>query len=195
MYVVVTSTGKTKKSKICVVVSIFEAMEINMRFWWIVAICLSTCFEIESRRLGTSMNAALISESSSSSVQVGMGFPSQYYCSGRVFDEPRRYENVERTRFIHFFKILNVSIFIHTYSLRLKCTKNSRRLMNCECADPPANSRLVRCDCDPLLGNADNYEVKTPNLYLLRKNVNESTGFPTDIESPPGRPDGKHSLN
>ena len=62
---------------------------------WIVAMCLS---EIESRRLGTSMNAALISESSSSSVQVGMGFPSQYYCSGRVFDEPRRYgkkKNVE----------------------------------------------------------------------------------------------------
>ena len=87
-------------------------MEINarMRFWWIVAMCLSTCCEMESRRLGTSMNAAaLISESSSSSVQVGMGFPSQYYCSGRVFDEPRRYENVEKTLFIHFFKILNVT--------------------------------------------------------------------------------------
>jgi hypothetical protein len=73
---------------------------------WIVAMCLS---EIESRRLGTSMNAALISESSSSSVQVGMGFPSQYYCSGRVFDEPRRYENVEKTHFIHFFQLLNVT--------------------------------------------------------------------------------------
>ena len=107
---VVNSTGKTKKSKICGRFKQWR-MEINarMRFWWIVAMCLSTCCEIESRRLGTSMNAALISESSSSSVQVGMGFPSQYYCSGRVFDEPRRYENVEKTHFIHFFKNLNVT--------------------------------------------------------------------------------------
>ena len=48
----------------------------------IVAICLSACCEME-RRLGTSMNAAaLISESSSSSVQVGMGFPRSIIVEG-----------------------------------------------------------------------------------------------------------------
>ena len=155
---------------------------------------LNTCFPGDCKRLGTSMNA-LTSDtsfmSSSSSVQVGLGFPSEYFCSGRIFDEPRRYEFTKKTH----FKYTYITYLLYYDSLRLKCTKNSRRLMNCECADPPANSRLVRCDCNPLLGNADSYEEAPPNLYLVHKNVNESMGFPTDIESPPGRPDGKHSLN
>ena len=77
---------------------------------WIVAMCVS---EIESRRLGTSMNAALISESSSLSVQVGMGFPSQYYCSGRVFDEPRRYGKKKRRGLTSFILKFIIHI-IHT---------------------------------------------------------------------------------
>jgi len=77
--------------------------------------------QCENKRLTSSVSALTMASTSSTSsgttTSVGLGFPSQYFCSGRIFDEPR--------------------------SLRLKCTKNSRRLMNCQCTDPPANSRLV----------------------------------------------------
>ena len=130
--------------------------------------------------------AALISESSSSSVQVGMGFPRSIVLEG--FSTTEKVRNVENS--LHsFFKNLNVT---HIQS-SVKMYQESRRLMNCECrSSREFQTRTLRL---ARLGNADNYEVPPPNLYLLRKNVNESTGFPTDIESPPGRPDGKHSLS
>lgn len=51
----------------------------------------------------------------------GFGFLSDYYCTGRVYDEPRR--------------------------VRLKCTKNPPRKFNCAC-DGRANSQMVSCSCD-----------------------------------------------
>lgn len=102
-------------------------------------------------------------------VDVAFGFPSQYNCFGRIFDEPR--------------------------SMRLKCTKQSRRQLNCRCDEAAANSRAVRCECDPLIGDAESYEEEPPHMELVRKFVNMSTLYPTKIESGPGRPGGKHLLN
>lgn len=50
----------------------------------------------------------------------GFGLLSNYYCTGRVYDEPRR--------------------------VRLKCTKNPPRKYNCAC-DGRANSQMVSCSC------------------------------------------------
>jgi hypothetical protein len=83
---------------------------------------------------------------------VGFGFPSNYVCSGRVFDEPRR--------------------------MRLKCTKNIARQMNCHC-DGDSNTRLVQCSCDPTIGNRIG---QTP---LVNKFVGNQTLFPSNIELPP----------
>lgn len=52
----------------------------------------------------------------------GLGFLSQYYCTGRVFDEPRR--------------------------VRLSCSRNPPRKMNCNCAGSP-DSQQVLCQCTP----------------------------------------------
>lgn len=54
-------------------------------------------------------------------VDYGFGFLSGYYCTGRVFDEPRR--------------------------MRLKCTKSPPRKLNCKC-DANGNTPLIRCDCE-----------------------------------------------
>ena len=51
------------------------------------------------------------------------GFDSDYYCSGRISDEPRK--------------------------MRLSCTKNPQRLMNCQCDDQTGNSLTVGCRCTP----------------------------------------------
>ena len=53
------------------------------------------------------------------------GFNSDYYCSGRISDEPRR--------------------------MRLSCTKNPPRTMNCMCDHENANTLLVPCRCEPAL--------------------------------------------
>ena len=52
-----------------------------------------------------------------------MGFLSDYYCTARVFDEPRR--------------------------MRLSCTKNPKRIMNCFCADSKENEIKIPCRCEP----------------------------------------------
>jgi hypothetical protein len=51
------------------------------------------------------------------------GFDSDYYCSGRITDEPRK--------------------------MRLSCTKNPQRKMNCQCADQSGNSLTTNCRCTP----------------------------------------------
>jgi hypothetical protein len=51
------------------------------------------------------------------------GFNSDYYCSGRIMDEPRK--------------------------MRLTCTKNPNRKMNCQCDDQQGNSLEVKCRCGP----------------------------------------------
>ena len=51
------------------------------------------------------------------------GYDSDYYCSGRISDEPRK--------------------------MRLSCTKNPQRKMNCQCDDQTGNSLLVKCRCGP----------------------------------------------
>ena len=53
------------------------------------------------------------------------GFNSDYYCSGRISDEPRK--------------------------MRLSCTKNPPRTMNCMCDHENANTLLVPCRCEPAL--------------------------------------------
>ena len=63
------------------------------------------------------------------------GFLSDYYCAGRIYDEPRR--------------------------MRLSCTKNPVRKMNCKCKEPNRNSRQVPCRCEPAMGNGG---VKKINL-------------------------------
>ena len=51
------------------------------------------------------------------------GFNSDYYCAGRIMDEPRK--------------------------MRLTCTKNPNRKMNCQCNDQQGNSLEVKCRCGP----------------------------------------------
>ena len=63
------------------------------------------------------------------------GFFSDYYCIGRLYDEPRR--------------------------MRLSCTKNPVRKMNCKCSEPRRNSRQVPCRCEPAMANGG---VKKINL-------------------------------
>ena len=53
------------------------------------------------------------------------GFNSDYYCSARISDEPR--------------------------AMRLSCTKNPPRTMNCMCDHENANTLLVPCRCEPAL--------------------------------------------
>lgn len=53
------------------------------------------------------------------------GFNSDYFCSGRISDEPRK--------------------------LRLSCTKNPPRTMNCMCDKENSNTLLVPCRCEPAL--------------------------------------------
>lgn len=55
------------------------------------------------------------------------GFNSDYYCSGRISDEPR--------------------------SMRLSCTKNPPRTMNCMCDHENANTLLVPCRCEPAISS------------------------------------------
>eukprot|EP00940_MAST-03C_sp_MAST-3C-sp2_P000840 g840.t1 len=112
---------------------------------------------------------SLITTGSAGGVDVAFGFPNEYNCFGRIFDEPR--------------------------SLRLQCTKNPRRQLNCKCDEASVNSRAVRCDCKPLIGDARDYKTAPPRMPLLRKFVNKSTIFPTKIESPRGRPGAKHILD
>lgn len=50
-----------------------------------------------------------------------MGFLDDYRCTGRIYDEPRRW--------------------------RMKCAHNPRRLMPCRCKSQSASSPLVTCDC------------------------------------------------
>lgn len=50
-----------------------------------------------------------------------MGFLDDYRCTGRIYDEPRRW--------------------------RMKCAHNPRRLMPCRCKSKSASSPLVTCDC------------------------------------------------
>ena len=51
------------------------------------------------------------------------GFNSDYYCDGRISDSPRK--------------------------MRLTCTKNPQRKMNCQCDDQSGNSLQVKCRCGP----------------------------------------------
>ena len=51
------------------------------------------------------------------------GFLSDYYCTARIFDEPRR--------------------------MRLSCTKNPPRVMNCFCSDKNENQIKIPCRCGP----------------------------------------------
>ena len=72
--------------------------------------------------------------------------------------------------------------------IRLKCTKQPPRLLNCG-RKGSGNSRLVRCSCDPVKGNrrvtakGESYAVP-----LVNKWVNNNTMFPTTIESLPTSP-------
>jgi len=50
-----------------------------------------------------------------------MGLLDDYRCTGRVYDEPRRW--------------------------RMKCAHNPRRLMPCRCKSATSTSPLVTCDC------------------------------------------------
>ena len=75
------------------------------------------------------------------------GFPSNYNCFARIFDEPRR--------------------------LRLQCTKNPNRLLNCKCHRRPKSLQLT-CSCGKLRGNG-----YVP-VELQKKWVNDKAVFPTE---------------
>lgn len=51
-----------------------------------------------------------------------MGFFDDYRCTGRIYDEPRRW--------------------------RMKCSHNPRRMMPCKCASKRGSSSLIHCDCE-----------------------------------------------
>lgn len=69
-----------------------------------------------------------------------LGFMDDYRCTGRVYDEPRRW--------------------------RLKCSHNPRRAMGCRCQPKGGSSRLVHCDCsDPAI----NLMGDSAPLYALDK--------------------------
>lgn len=67
------------------------------------------------------------------------GFLSDYYCTAKVFDEPRR--------------------------MRMSCTKNPKRVMNCFCADEKENQLNVPCRCEPGMSS------KTKHLNIVEKFV------------------------
>ena len=58
-----------------------------------------------------------------------MGFLDDYRCTGRIYDEPRRW--------------------------RMKCAHNPRRLMPCRCKSKSASSPLVTCDCGTPISSMD----------------------------------------
>jgi hypothetical protein len=51
-----------------------------------------------------------------------MGFFDDYRCTGRIYDEPRRW--------------------------RMKCAHNPKRMMPCKCASKKGSSALIHCDCE-----------------------------------------------
>ena len=53
------------------------------------------------------------------------GFDSDYYCTGRIYDEPRR--------------------------MRLSCSRNPPREMNCFCDKERRNTLTVPCRCEPAI--------------------------------------------
>ena len=57
-----------------------------------------------------------------------MGFLDDYRCTGRVYDEPRRF--------------------------RLKCAHNPKRIMPCRCKSASSSSPLIHCDCGHSVSNA-----------------------------------------
>ena len=69
-----------------------------------------------------------------------MGFLDDYRCTGRVFDEPRRW--------------------------RMKCDHNPRRLMQCRCSSAAQASPLVHCECNSPVTNVDG---KTAPLSVLER--------------------------
>ena len=74
------------------------------------------------------------------------GFPSNYNCFARIFDEPRR--------------------------MRLQCTKNSDRLLNCKCHRRPTSLQLT-CSCGKLRAN------EYVPVELQKKYVKDNALFPT----------------
>ena len=75
------------------------------------------------------------------------GFPSNYNCFARIFDEPRR--------------------------MRLQCTKNSDRLLNCKCHRRPGSEQLT-CSCRKLHKNG------SVPVELESKYVDNNAVFPTE---------------
>ena len=75
------------------------------------------------------------------------GFPSNYNCFARMFDEPRR--------------------------MRLQCTKNSDRLLNCKCHRRPGSEQLT-CSCRKLHKNG------SVPVELESKYVDNNAVFPTE---------------
>lgn len=74
-------------------------------------------------------------------VGVTYGIPSDYYCTGRVFDEPRR--------------------------VRLRCRKDPPRVLNCKCQKLNHNSRQVPCFCGGPVTNEKGpiYLVEAPSMH------------------------------
>ena len=68
-----------------------------------------------------------------------MGFLSDYYCTAKIFDEPRR--------------------------MRLSCTKNPKRIMNCFCEDKKENEVKIPCRCEPAVSS------KSKHINLVNKFV------------------------
>eukprot|EP00750_Incisomonas_marina_P017340 INCI20251.1.p1 GENE.INCI20251.1~~INCI20251.1.p1 ORF type:complete len:157 (-),score=18.98 INCI20251.1:1141-1611(-) len=106
---------------------------------------LAKAFQTSSGALSTELHQT---NASSAKLFQGMfGLPPDYNCFARVFDQPRK--------------------------IRLQCTKQQRRQMNCECTPFAVVSRQLTCDCSAPEANGH------AEAEILRQFTDYRSVFPT----------------
>jgi hypothetical protein len=107
--------------------------------WVVLTLCVARGRELSAGQATLMAADGAVAEAQPKRIY-HMGFLDDYRCTGRVFDEPRRW--------------------------RMKCEHNPRRLMQCRCSSAAEASPLMHCECDSPVTNVDG---KTAPLSTLER--------------------------